>query len=200
MGAGSIIKGCTASQTFRLGSASIGIQSADGCVISDCAANGNGGMGIQTGNSCLIRDCSVTGNTSNGILCGVVCKVTDCVVSSSGGYGIYVGDHAQVTCCHVNGNGSGIIAQNFSIIRDNMVDFHGSAGISINGSRNRIEANNITRCGFGIYVVGTSNLVVRNSTSGNSTNYSIPSVNADAETLFPGHGFVSTDPWANFSY
>jgi hypothetical protein len=200
-GTGSVIKGCTASLTFNLGASTIGIQTADGCAIIGCVANGNGGNGIQTGNSCVIRDCSVSGNATNGIVCGVVCKVADCVASSSANFGISVGDHAQVTGCHINGNDTGINAQNFSLVQDNMVDFHTSNGILINGQRNRVEANNVTRCkGTGIQVSGVNNLVVRNSASGNMTQYSIVAGNKAAEILTPGASFTSTDPWANFSF
>jgi len=45
------------------------------------------------------------------------------------------------------------------------------------------------------------NLIVRNSGSGNGTNYVVVGGNNNAQVINnPGTGFISTDPWANFSF
>jgi parallel beta-helix repeat protein len=74
------------------------------------------------------------------------------------------------------------------------------AGILVSGPDSRIEGNNVTTNAFGIQVTVSGNLIVRNSASGNTTNYSIAAGNANAQVLTPGANFVSTDPWANFAY
>jgi parallel beta-helix repeat protein len=74
------------------------------------------------------------------------------------------------------------------------------AGIHVTGSDNRIDSNNVTANDRGIDVDAAGNLVIRNSASGNTTDYDIVAGNKDAQVLSPGSGFASTDPWANFSF
>ena len=75
------------------------------------------------------------------------------------------------------------------------------AGIHVVGTDNRIDGNTVTDNDRGIDVDAGGNLVVRNSASGNSTEYAIVAGNHDAQRISsPGAGFVSTDPWANFEF
>jgi hypothetical protein len=133
----------------------------------------------------------------------------DCVVASNGN-GIVLGDHGQVTGCHVNNNNPGITVHDFSLVKDNVVD-NNATGIYVTGLENRIEANNITRGGTGLDVVGSPNLIIRNSISGaTSANYNIAANNKLSVVAAPnssavtgssgGSGVGTTDPWANLSY
>jgi hypothetical protein len=205
------VTGCTVENC-----SSYGIYTGNDCVVKDCEVSGNGGTGIYTGNFVLITGCTVVANTSNNITTGNVCKVADCVVASSAGYGIAAGDDALVIGCHVNGNTSGgIKIGNYSLVRDNMVDYDEGTtttpGITATGSRNRIEANNITRSGIGLQVTGTGNLIVCNSVSGiTGVAYSIVASNAVGVIVVPtssaaisgstGGGTGTMDPTANFAY
>jgi hypothetical protein len=129
-------------------------------IVSGCKADGNALDGINTGNDVLITGCTVTGNGGYGIATGVVCKVADCIVANNMFGGIVTSDNSQITGCHVNGNSlGGISITSFSLVRDNMVDYQqqttSTPGICASDSRNRVEANNITRCGIGLQVTSS---------------------------------------------
>jgi hypothetical protein len=50
----------------------------------------------------------------------------------------------------------------------------------------------------GIDVDAGGNLIVRNDSSNNTTNYDIAAGNINANVETPGANFVLTRPWANF--
>jgi len=193
-----------------------GIGTGNGCVVKECTVAANHSGGITTGNDAVITGCAVSGNTGAGIAAGAVCKVADCVAGGNSGAGITTSDHAQITGCHVNGNNSGgIKIADYSLVRDNMVDYQQSTntttGIYATGSLNRIEGNSITRCGIGLKVGSSENLILRNSVSGSTgIAYSIVAGNSVGVIVAPtssgaisgssGGGIGSTDPTANFAF
>jgi parallel beta-helix repeat protein len=224
-GDGAKISHCTASGTTGNGfSAGVGISVGNSAVVGDCSSRGNAGAGITVGFACHVHDCAVRDNGGVGITGGIVVQVSRCVVGSNGGVGISLGDTALVDHCDVNANGqpntnqNGIAITNFSVVRDCTSDFHqGAAGIYVSGSKNRIEANNVTRNNYGIQVAGSGNFILRNTASGNGSsntqNYNIAASNrygAIIDDTAMGAAAVngnsaassanSTDPWANFSY
>jgi hypothetical protein len=85
------------------------------------------------------------------------------------------------------------------------------AGISADGAQNRIDDNNMTGNGVGIYC-NPGNIITRNTAKANTLfNYSIGAGNAVGVIVAApasggifgstgGSGVGSTDPWANFSY
>ena len=194
-----------------------GLALADDGLVKDCIIRANTGNGISANNHLSVANCTLASNTATGIVANFVCKVADCVAVLNGGFGISLGIHGQVTGCHLNANTSGgIKVTGDSLVRDNMVDFHQTLtttpGISVSGSANRIEANNVTRAGHGLDVSGTGNIVIRNSVSGSTgLNYNLVAnnsvgviVQASLSGAISGNtggaGLGSTDPWANFSY
>ena len=74
------------------------------------------------------------------------------------------------------------------------------AGIHVTGEDNRIDGNTVTDNDIGLQVDSYGNLIIRNSASGNVTNYSLAANNKDAQILAPGSSFVATNPWANFTF
>lgn len=76
----------------------------------------------------------------------------------------------------------------------------------MNGSNNRIEGNNASGNDTGVEVVAAENLLIRNSASDNSTDYSIASGNSYGPTVnVEGVGDISgtpngNHPLANFGY
>ena len=85
------------------------------------------------------------------------------------------------------------------------------AGIHATGNNNRIEGNNAAFGDRGIDVDGIDNLIIRNSVSVSTVNYSIAANNkVGVIVAAPNSGAISgstggtgvgtTDPWANFSY
>lgn len=118
--------------------------------------------------------------------------------------------------CTANANeGDGINLLSDSVARDNGCDSNGNdgdgAGIHAMSADNRIEGNKVTDNDRGIDVDTGGNLIIKNSASGNTTNWNVAAVNvilvinatrtSDAVTgddggTSPG----STDPNANFTY
>jgi parallel beta-helix repeat protein len=151
----------------------------DGITLTKCTAQSNVGNGIQVGTG-IVSECTSRYSSGNGFSLGWGSKIINCVAANSSQAGI-----VATTGCTVSGNNS------FSNVQ---------AGILVSGPDSRIEGNNVTTNAFGIQVTVSGNLIVRNSASGNTTNYSIAAGNANAQVLTPGANFVSTDPWANFAY
>ena len=206
---GGTVSGCTSFDNIESG-----IYGAQTTVV-DCTANNNDN-GIFVLNDCVVTGCVASGNGTNGITTGTVCKVSDCIASGNTGLGIVTGDNAQITGCHVNGNTlGGIKFSNFSLVRENMVDYQKATtttpGITMTGNNNRVEGNNITRCGIGLQATSTANLILRNSVSGSTgVAYSIVAGNSVGVIVVPtssgtisgssGGGIGSTDPTANFAF
>jgi parallel beta-helix repeat protein len=174
-----------------------GIFVSDRSVVNNCSADGNFSAGIQAQSDCTITFCSSGANTLNGITADTS-SICGCTVNGNGNYGISVTGASRVVdnTCVNNGSesssGSGILISN------------------ANGSR--IENNHVVNSRFaGIYVLDVGNLIIRNSASGNGTNYVIvagnkvgPIVAAPSSGAISGStggaGVGTTDPWANFSY
>jgi len=121
--------------------------------------------------------------------------VTGCTARLNSGDGIQVVSDCRVTdnSCDSNGNGSG-----------------DGAGIHATSSDNRIEGNNCTGADRGIDVDVAGNIIIRNTCSGNTTNWDVVAGNiclvvqgVTGAAILGNSGGVapgSTDPNANFSY
>ena len=114
--------------------------------------------------------------------------------------------------------GDGIRVTGTCIIRDNLSESNGSttgdgAGIHTTGTDNRIEGNSVMLNDRGIDVDTFGSLIIKNSASGNTTDYEIAGSNRYSPILFiPVAGtagvsgnsaagtLTSADPWANFSH
>ena len=78
-----------------------------------------------------------------------------------------------------------------------------TAGVWITGSGCRVEDNTSLNNGYGFYVQGTDNFVVRNIARGNTSgNFSISVGNEGAPIMTnPGTtNFSGATPWSNFAY
>ena len=168
----------------------------------------NGGNGISIGDRALATDCTARQNSGHGIFGGIINTVSRCLAALNTGVGISVSETALIEKCNLSNNtGGGIAVSNFSIIRDNLCDFHtAAAGIHVTGTDNRIEGNNVTRNARGIDIGAAGNLIIKNSASG-STGTGAPSANYDFNAFIQTNGAIitatrtiSADPWANFSY
>ncbi len=205
----------------------IGLSSASQTVVEEVVARSNTGIGINTFSRSLVKDCICYANGGAGIVVGSVSTMTLCLCYNNGGPGISTGGTSTITQCVTRLNQAqgilavgpatisgctsatntthGIEVSSTCFVSGNECSNAGNGGTGANilatGGDNRIEGNNVTGGDFGIQVTGTGNLIVRNSSSGAGTaNYSIAASNKDAQVLSPGSGFVSTDPWANFTY
>ena len=227
---GSIVSDCSVTAS----AVQHGIEANESVVLHNCVVSENTSCdrGISTERAATIRGCNVTGNIgdgveSYGIYATSVANVSDCVSRGNSntntpgvathGVGLRVQSGSQVRNCSVAFNrGNGIRASQDCHILNNVCDSNGSggdgAGIFINSSDTRVEGNNVMDNDRGIHVDNSGgSMVIRNSASGNSTNYVIDAgnrvgtiVNAPGSLAISGStggaGMGTTDPWANFSF
>ncbi len=75
------------------------------------------------------------------------------------------------------------------------------AGIYATGSDNRIEGNAVTDCDRGIQVDAVGNFIVKNTASGNSTEFAIVGGNWTGPVDTSSAGTITNmSPWANFQF
>jgi len=197
-----------------------GINSGNGCTITNCSASLNSGTGVNTASSGTITNCSAYDNGANGIVTGTSCAVSNCTANFNTGHGIFVGSFNMVIDCSAIANTLDGIRTDTGgcAIRGNTCQSNGIGGIgagihSVTGSDNRIEGNNCTGADRGIEVNGAGNIIIRNTCSGNTTNWVISVGNSVGPIVvagfnaaaISGNGPVastlgSTDPHANFTY
>lgn len=195
-----------------------GIHASTDGVVRHCSTSSNAGNGIVTGIRCIVSQCVANSNTASGISVDAGCAVSDCLTAGNTGHGIIASDACRVEACTSSNNTlDGIRAQSDSRIVGNTCDGNGfgagsGAGIFVlGGSDTRVEGNNCTDADFGIRVTSGGNVIVRNTCSGNTTNWNVTSgnvvlvilaatsgntISGDAGGTAPG----STDPNANFTY
>ena len=197
-----------------------GIKVGNGSVVTECAAKENiGSYGIQAGTSCSIKNCSAslnkgTGSISYGIFASNGSTILACTAylnnttnsapfTSNQGIGIGVASSAIVKNCSSYANyGDGIKLSGDCLVEGNTCDGNGvggadGAGIHSTSSDNRIDGNTVTDNDRGIDVDSSGNLIVRNSASGNSTQYSIAAGN-DTGTIQITP--VGAGAWDNFNF
>ena len=178
----SLIRDCLSEKNFT------GISSAGG-LVTDCVVHGGSGDGIDMING-TVRDCRVESCFGTGISASASI-VSGCLVLSSGLSGISVDQPG----CQIIGN---------TCRANNLRGAASRAGIAVNSSDNRIEANHLTanvQNGISIGSGNTNNILIRNAVSGNgSANYgTIPSGNAYGPIVTTS-GVVTSNALANFSY
>jgi parallel beta-helix repeat protein len=231
-GGGSVVNGCVAASNAGTGFAlalqstladsvaegnTIGIT-AQASVIRDCVVSDSDSHGASVFGACTIADSTFYRNGGNGVDLNGGTNIKNCTASENDGNGFSIGTNSSIQGCTARDNGSnGIKATNAAIILQNQCYANGQgvlagAGIAVDGSDNRVEGNNCSNQDFGIDVNAGGNIIIRNTCSGNTTNWTLGSGNAIAPivaastNLFAVSGDTyagslgSTDPNANFSY
>ncbi|MFO0835899.1 MAG: right-handed parallel beta-helix repeat-containing protein [Phycisphaerales bacterium] len=189
-GANSTVQHCIA--TYN---SSAGITLGNGSSISDSSAGYNT-EGINLSYGSTAANCATYTNSGNGFVANSGCAISDCVARYNALDGVNCGTACTITgnTCTLNGTGDG-------------------AGIHATGSDNRIEANNCTSADRGIDVDGAGNIIIKNTCSGNTTNWEMVANNiygpiidrsGAATAAVSGSSAASTlsstDPNANFTY
>lgn len=172
--------------------------------VRDCSTVINGLDGFRIGNGSTITGCTADTDQSSGIDASSDCNITNNSVQGCEEYGIDVGLRCIVrgNTCAFNNKG-GILAGGQNTIaenecHDNDVLTVGGAGVRVTGSRNRVEANNVSDNEIGIDIESSGNIIVRNTASSNfSVNYNIVGGN-DVGTIQSSP--VGAGPWDNFEY
>ncbi|HYG21362.1 MAG TPA: right-handed parallel beta-helix repeat-containing protein [Verrucomicrobiae bacterium] len=206
-GLGSVVNHCTA-----YANNGNGISVTIGVTVNGCSAYSNGGDGIVTSSGCTVTDSTARLNGGHGISTSTACTISRCTAYNNSGTGIFGTVGSTVIDCTVSFNGlAGIQVTNSCRIVQNNCYNNSGAGIHATGGDNRIEGNNITGNHLGIDADGIGNLIIRNSASGNTTNFVIVAGNKvgpiaaapDSAAISGdtgGSGVGSTNPWANVSY
>lgn len=187
-GATSAVENCSA-----YSNAGVGIYCVSGTV-TNCTARLNGIDGFVVVSGAIIRGCSATANVDDGIAAGTGCTVVDCTASANGNDGIVVNGDCRVRGNNCDGNGA---------TTANGAGIHlVLAGIPVPSVADcRVEENNCTDADFGILVDGAGNVIMRNTCSGNTTNYSIVASNSVGQVLVvSGSTITTTNSFANFEY
>lgn len=211
VGSDSVISGCASH-----GNTGNGIDIGNFSTAISCTANENGNAGISATGASL-TNCSATNNTGNGINNGSG-NTTACVSNDNGGNGFNL-SYGTISNCTARMNTlSGIVVDSGAFVLNNTCSSNGlssgnGAGIHAIGSDNRIEGNNCLFADRGIDVDGLGNVIVRNTVSGNTTNWTIAASNVVGPIIdrtAPGGAAISgnsaagtmgtTDPNANFTY
>ncbi len=212
IGGASVVDRCTAKSNGARG-----FESFNGCSVSNCTSSANVLNGFSLGSSNFVNACVASANGSTGLSVGFDSTIRDCVASGNTQSGI-TGSYSSILDCTANLNGSnGIVISTACIVRGNTCSSNctavSGAGIAVLGSDNRVEDNNCTQhnnLSRGIDVNGTGNIIVRNTCSGNATNWDVVAGNTILVVQGTSAGAVlgntggaapgSTDPNANFSY
>jgi len=210
---GSSLSGCTATDNQGTG-----IYALDGSSLSDCTAysnQGNYGIYAAAGSSlsgCTANNNEGTGSSSYGIYVSSRSTVIGCSAYnnsntnsqgiSSQGVGIYAGNGSTVKDCTASENeGDGIRIPGDCVVSGNTCDGNGNngdgAGIHSTSTDNRIDGNNVTDTDRGIDVDTYGSLIIRNSASGNTTDYDI-AANNDVGTIQTTP--VGAGAWDDFSF
>ena len=212
IGNGGTITGCSAYQNTVSG-----ISIGSGSTITGCAASNNTGNGIVVGPGSTLTGCTAYLNTGGGISTSTGCTITGCTAYFNTGNGIETSTGSTISNCTARSNTlDGIRVSSDCLILANTCYFNGNgdgAGIHATGSDNRIEGNNCVDADRGIDVDTAGNIIIRNTCSGNTINWTIAANNvvgpildrtAPASAAISGNSAPdstgSTHPNANFSY
>ncbi len=208
-GALSTISDCTA-----LTNAQDGIQVLAGSTATACAARGNATYGFSVASSCTLTACTAYENLDSGIHTGSECTISGCTSGANGASGFELQAACTISGCTATGNtDDGIEVTNDCSVIGNTCDANGGgdgAGIHATSADNRIEGNNCTDADRGIDVDTSGSIIIRNTCSGNFSNWDVvagnflividataaPAVLGDAG----GASLGSTNAWANFTY
>lgn len=211
VGSSSVVRNCTA--TFNTGT---GINPATASTVADCTASNNTASGVGAGNGSMVSHCSVQSNGGNGVSADTGVTVSNCSVFYNTATGISAYTACIVADNAVHGNTlDGIFVLNNCTVRGNSCTTNGNggdgAGIRTSSGDNRIEGNRCTGADRGIDVDGPRNIIIKNTCSGNTVNWTIVAGNSFlivqanvTASNFSGNagggGQGTTDPNANFTY
>ncbi|MHC4537806.1 MAG: right-handed parallel beta-helix repeat-containing protein, partial [Planctomycetota bacterium] len=156
-----------------------GIVAEFGCTVKDNTVASNGMKGISVSTGCMVTGNKVSDCNEEGIFAGSDCIIADNIVNSNRNGGIKV-DKGIVTGNTLRGNaGDDIdIDSSCKVTNNQCTGNGGDSGIHVRGSGNRIEGNNVINSGIGIDVDAGYNFIIKNSASGNTTNYDIAANNS----------------------
>ncbi len=193
------------------GNTSTGIIAGSNSLIINCTANGNA-TGFSTSFSCSIFNSSAYQNSGIGFSTSSANVISNCAAGFNTSHGFSIVNGSHITNCTALANSDGIRASFGCSILNNNCD-QNVAGIRVTNTDNRIEGNHVTNGTTGYAIDGSNNLIIKNSSSDNTTDWIIaannvygPIINrtAPASAAFTGNSapstLGSTDPNANICH
>ncbi len=211
----SMVGACMASGCQVYGNGDDGIQAGVACMVLGCTAYNNGSAGISAMGGCTISDSTVYFNAGDGVAVLSGCTISGCTAYNNLGNGISATAGATVSGCTSRSNTlDGVRVSSDCRVTDNTCVFNGvgdGAGIHATSDSNRIEGNLCKSADRGIDVDGTGNIIMRNTCTANTINWTIVGGNSYLVVVANrtvsnfsgdagGGGYGSTDPNANFTY
>jgi parallel beta-helix repeat protein len=179
-----------------------GLATGYGSTVAGCTAYLNGGTGIETLGANVVSESVSWSNGSHGIVAHGDTRLSNCAANYNSGDGIQAGLDSVVSGCVATYNVSnGIATGARSIITGNTATGNHGAGVYVDDIEARIEGNNVAENGVGIDVDHSGNIIIKNSASGNTTDYDIVAGNTYGQIVdMTAGGAITADPWANFRY
>jgi hypothetical protein len=200
-----------------------GVRIGDACIVSEVIADNNGGPGVTVGLYCTVSQVTARFNGGDGISASQGSIVDRATVSQNEGHGIEVDHGTIMDSTSVFNTGSGIVLGEGTVTncmamrnshdgiralgmiigntaRLNGYDLNDGAGIHVDGL-SRVEGNSVAYNDRGVDADGTDNIIIKNSATGNTTNYDIAAGNVVGQIIdMTGGGTIDADAWANFRY
>ncbi len=183
-----------------------GIRVGNGCSLSHCTAKNNGDDGFIGADACAVEHCSSFQNTGMGFNFSMGTAIHDCSARDNSQHGFIIGADSVVHDCTSSiNNSNGFFVGTASVVRDNSATDNGIDGIRVQGTRCRVEANHVAlNAGSGIRAnaTDTQNIFMRNTATGNFTDYNIHSNNTIGEiiTAVAPEVLTNSNPWANYRF
>lgn len=179
-----------------------GIRALSSSIIRGCRVSSGTGEGIVTvGDAVLVSHCTVEGVSGVGIALERFGRVEHCTVLEVNGVGIRLGEASTAGYCSVSLSvGDGIELASNGRVSDSTCANGMAAGVRVTGDANRVEGNHLVGNVTGLLVDpgAQDNLLVRNSTSANGTDFDFPANNTIGPTLTEQTWIQTEHPWANF--
>lgn len=188
------------------GNGNDGIVLSSGSIARGCLAYRNSGNGFRLANDAIAVNCIAASNAVDGFFVSARAILSGCKAEFNTGDGFdssqSVTGGQQIFECTADQNlGNGIVVRGESLIRSNRCARNTGAGILVLADafavRNRIEGNHVIQNSVGIDVDTAGSLIIKNSASGNTTDYDIVAGNdVGSIVLTP----VGAGAWDNFRF
>jgi hypothetical protein len=173
--------------------------------IDRCRAFWNNGDGFSCLAGGAISDCVAELNTGNGFTLSASARLSRCVVNTPGLKGVSAGFGCVLADCRLAGGvgADAVTVSSGCSVERCLITFSTGTGIHATSNKNVIQDNNMSSSSPGAHgivcdVVG--NFVVRNTTTGVATPYTLPAGTFAGATVSTAAGVATAGPWSNFAY
>jgi parallel beta-helix repeat protein len=179
----------------------VGLRCNGGCIVENVTSAQNGSAGFSAQGWSTVRGSVFRQNAGRGVSLLNGGLVTESVSSFNTDDGFWLQNGTNITNCQASGNAQAGIYLNGDCFASNNACTTNQAGIIASNTANRIDSNHVSdNTQYGISVVTSDNMIVRNTARANGVNYNIAASEYAQIIINPGNNFSATNPWANFAY